>query len=340
MIRVGIVGATGYTAFELLLILARHPHVQVTCVTSRDENCPALESVHPELRSVYDLQFEPLDLDAFCAKVDFAFCCLPHAASAEIVQQLLERSIPVVDFSADYRLNNVATFEAWYKVAHPDPDRVGAVAYGMPEFFREEIKSAKLVANPGCFPTSALLPLVPLVQKKLINPSQIIIDSKTGISGAGRKADLKFHFPECNESIAAYGVGTHRHTPEIENLIERMTGVETEVVFTPHLTPMNRGILSTIYVSPLGEVDASQIFSALQDVYRDEPFVRLVPQPPSTRHVSNSNFCDIAVVQARRGVILVSAIDNLVKGASGAAVQNFNLMMGLPETTALLGGPA
>lgn len=337
MIRVGIVGGTGYTALELLIILARHPDVEVTAVTSRDPETPDLSSVHPTLRGVYDLQFELLDVGQFCSKVDVAFCCLPHAASAEIVTQLLSRSVKVIDFSADYRLNDVATFESWYQVTHPDPNRVGNVAYGVPEFFRDDIRSASLVANPGCFPSSALLPLLPLVKHNAIATDRIIVDSKTGVSGAGRKANLKFHYPECNESITAYGVGTHRHTPEIEQIIQRITGVEPQVVFTPHLVPMTRGILSTIYVQPQSGVTADSIRRLLEDAYADEPFVRLINQPPATRHISNTNFCDIAVFDGRHSVVIVSALDNLIKGASGAAIQNFNVMMGLPETTALLG---
>ena len=336
MIRVGIVGATGYTALELLKLLARHPHVSVTKITSRDTSCPALADVHPGLRGVFDLRFCELDLDSFCQAVDVAFCCLPHAASAEIVGQLLQRNIKVVDFSADYRLNDVASFEQWYSVTHPDPDRVGKVAYGVPEFFRDDIKSAQLVANPGCFPSSALLPLLPLLGVGLVETDPIIVDSKTGISGAGRKTNLKFHYPECNESIAAYGVGTHRHMPEIDQIIARKTGVETAVVFTPHLTPMDRGILSTIYVKPAAGQDANSISKFLGEHYANEPFVRITDCPPKTKDVAYTNFCDIHVANSRSMVVIMSALDNLIKGASGAAVQNFNVMCDFEETTALI----
>ena len=336
MIRVGIVGATGYTALELLKLLARHPHVSVTKITSRDTNCPALADVHPGLRGVFDLRFCELEIDSFCEAVDVAFCCLPHAASAEIVGQLLDRNIKVVDFSADYRLNNVATFEQWYSVTHPDPDRVGKVAYGVPEFFRNDIKSAQLVANPGCFPSSALLPLIPLLGAGLIVNDSIIVDSKTGISGAGRKTNLKFHYPECNESIAAYGVGIHRHMPEIDQIIARKTGVETGVVFTPHLTPMDRGILSTIYVKPTSGQNAKSINACLGEYYAEETFVRISDYPPKTKDVAYTNFCDIHAADSRSMVVIMSALDNLIKGASGAAVQNFNVMCGFEETTALI----
>lgn len=336
MIRVGIVGATGYTALELLKLLARHPQVHVTKITSRDTSCPALADVHPGLRGVFDLRFCELEIDSFCDVVDVAFCCLPHAASAEIVAQLMQRNIKVVDFSADYRLNDVASFEQWYAVPHPDPDRVGKVAYGVPEFFRDEIKSAQLVANPGCFPSSALLPLLPLLQAGLIECDPIIVDSKTGISGAGRKTNLKFHYPECNESIAAYGVGTHRHMPEIDQIVARKTGAQTNVVFTPHLTPMDRGILSTIYVRPASGQNAKTINEFLREHYTDETFVRIASCPPKTKDVAYTNFCDIHAADSRSMVVIMSTLDNLIKGASGAAVQNFNVMCDFEETTALI----
>ena len=336
MIRVGIVGATGYTAVELIKILLRHPDVTITQVTSRDETCPPLASVHTSLKERLDLNFCQLDIESFAAEVDCAFCCLPHAASAKIVSQLLEKNIKVVDFSADYRLNDVATFEQWYNVEHPDGQRVGNVAYGIPELFRDQIKTASLVANPGCFPSSALLPLAPLVQQGLIEPSPIIVDSKTGVSGAGRKPNLKFHYPECNESVMAYGVGTHRHMPEIDQIIARFCGDTISTVFTPHLIPMDRGILSTIYVKPASGVSAEKLQANLADFYSAEPFVRVTDILPTTKDVTHTNFCDISVRQSRDMVVIASALDNLIKGASGAAVQNFNLMFGFDETTSLL----
>ena len=263
---------------------------------------------------------------------------LPATCSvrAKIVSQLLEKNIKVVDFSADYRLNDVATFEQWYNVEHPDGQRVGNVAYGIPELFRDQIKTASLVANPGCFPSSALLPLAPLVQQGLIEPSPIIVDSKTGVSGAGRKPNLKFHYPECNESVMAYGVGTHRHMPEIDQIIARFCGDTISTVFTPHLIPMDRGILSTIYVKPASGVSAEKLQANLADFYSAEPFVRVTDILPTTKDVTHTNFCDISVRQSRDMVVIASALDNLIKGASGAAVQNFNLMFGFDETTSLL----
>lgn len=335
MIRVGIIGATGYTALELIKLLLRHPNVEITKLTSRDESAPHLSQVHPCLRDRLDLNLSTLDTDHFVKDLDCVFCCLPHAASAEIIRQILPTGIRVIDFSADYRLNDFETFNQWYNVEHPDPDRVGEVPYGIPELFREKIREAQLVANPGCFPTSALLPLCPLVQNGMIEKSPIIVDSKTGISGAGRKPGLRFHFPECNESVAAYGVGTHRHMPEIDHIVARYAGVNIESVFTPHVVSMDRGILSTIYVKPRDSVSVGGINEILRNTYRNEPFVRITSDIPQTKDVTFTNFCDISVRESQGMIVLVSAIDNLIKGASGAAVQNMNVMFGFDEMTAL-----
>ena len=336
MIRVGIVGATGYTALELLKILLRHPEVDITTLTSRDTKHPHLSDVHPSLRDQLNLSFCELDIATLGNAVDVAFCCLPHAASAAIVGQLVDAGIRVIDFSADYRLNDVQTFEQWYGVKHPDSKRVGKVAYGIPELFADEIKASNVVANPGCFPSSALLPLAPLLRANLINPSPIIVDSKTGISGAGRKTNLKFHYPECNESISAYGIGTHRHMPEIDQIIKRFCDVDIQTVFTPHLTPMDRGILSTIYVHPNGGTTASDVMDCWADFYQDHKFVRISDDLVATKNVSGPNFCDITVRDCRGTLVIVSALDNLIKGASGAAVQNFNVMHNFKQTLGML----
>lgn len=334
-VNVGIVGATGYTALELMKLLLRHPHANVVKVTSRDESRPHIGEVHPSLRERIDLHCEPLDLESFSQGVDCAFCCLPHAASAAVVGALLDSGLKVVDFSADYRLNDVASFEKWYGVKHPDAERVGQVAYGIPELFRDDIAAASLVANPGCFPSSAILPLAPLFKHGLIQSDPVIVDSKTGVSGAGRKANLKFHYPECNESTMAYGVGTHRHMPEIDQILNRFCGSETNTVFTPHLVPMDRGILSTIYVQGKGDCTEDQMMNCLNEFYRDEPFVRVTRQIPATKDVSGTNYCDITVKSCRGTFVIVSALDNMIKGASGAAVQNFNVMHGFDETLGL-----
>ena len=336
MMRVGILGATGYTALELIKLLLRHPEVELTVLTSRQEARPHVAEVHPQLTGRLDLQMETLEPAAAAAQVDCLFSCLPHAASAAALGPVLDGDIRVIDFSADYRLHDADTYAHWYGQKHPDPDRLGKVAYGLPELFREQIQAARLVANPGCYPTSAILALAPLLQQGLIDSSEVICDSKSGISGAGRNPKLTTHYPECNESISAYSVGRHRHTPEIAQVLTAAAQAEVGVMFTPHLTPMDRGILTTSYARPCGEVTEDHLLQSLHDFYADEPFVRVVGHLPATKDVAGTNYCDITARVVGQRVIVFSCIDNLVKGASGAAVQNMNLMFGLPETTALV----
>ena len=336
MIRAGILGATGYTALELMQLLLRHPEVEITLLTSRQEDNPHVSSVHPQLAERLDLCLQPAETEKILERADVIFSCLPHAASAEIVKPLVDAGRRVVDFSADYRLTDREVYESWYRVTHPDPERIGKVAYGLPELFAADIAKADLVANPGCFPTSAVLALAPLLKSKLISTDGIIVDAKTGVSGAGRTPKLRFHYPECNESIAAYGVGAHRHTPEIDQLLSSACNQKIECLFTPHLAPMERGILSTCYAIPEDGVTEESLMDSLRSFYEGKTFVRVVDHLPETRHVSGTNYCDITVRVARGRAVILSAIDNLIKGASGAAVQNFNWMYGFPETTALL----
>ncbi|MDR2438934.1 MAG: N-acetyl-gamma-glutamyl-phosphate reductase [Planctomycetaceae bacterium] len=330
-----ILGATGYTALELIKILLRHPNTEITALTSR-EDTRSVELVHPSLSGRLNLSLENLSPKEIAAQSECVFSCLPHIASAKIVPELLSYGTRVIDLSADYRLSAADIFETWYAEKHPDPDRLGKVPYGLPELFRDQIVKTNLVANPGCYPTSAILPLVPLIKTGMIEPEDIIIDSKSGISGAGRKPKLTTLYPECNENISAYNIGTHRHTPEIEQIITAASGKKTTVLFTPHLTPMDRGILSTIYSKPIQPVTTNELLEILRDFYRDEPFVKIVEHLPSTKDVSGTNFVHITVRVVGNKVITVSAIDNLIKGASGAAVQNFNLMFNYLETTALI----
>jgi N-acetyl-gamma-glutamyl-phosphate reductase len=336
MIRVGILGATGYTALELIRLLLRHPEAEITALTSRQEDRPHVASVHPSLGGRLDLQLQPLDTPALADACDCVFSCLPHAASAEAVSALADAGLRVVDFSADYRLNDPQLYAEWYEHTHTDPDRLGQVPYGLPEWFGEQIRTAAVVANPGCYPTSAILALGPLLRAQKIRPQGIIVDSKSGVSGAGRTPKLATHFPECNESFAAYGVGHHRHTPEIDQVLSNLGGDLVEVVFTPHLVPMDRGILTTAYATPRGEVTQAELLATLREAYQGQPFVRIVEHLPATKHTAHSNFCDITARLVRGKVLVISCLDNLIKGASGAAVQNFNVMYGFPETTALL----
>jgi len=263
------------------------------------------------------------------------FSCLPHCASAEIIPRVLAAGATVIDFSADYRLDDATTYHEWYGHEHPDAGRLGTTPYGLPELFRARIAGAKLVANPGCYSTSAILPLAPLVRSGRFHLDDVIIDSKSGVSGAGRSPKLMTHFPECNESMSAYNVGRHRHTPEIEQVIGRHAGTRPEVIFTPQLAPMDRGILSTIYIrpkQPIGEGDAMRL---LREAYAGERFVRVVDHLPATKDTVDTNFCDITARVVRGRVLLISCLDNLVKGAAGAAVQNLNCAFGLPEPLGL-----
>ena len=336
MVRVAILGATGYTARELLRLLLHHPHVEVTALGTRQETAPHVASVHPSLRGRLDLALENLTPDKIADRADYVFSCLPHGASAAVVSQLLDAGCSVVDFSADYRLNDPDTYRDWYAVDHPDADRMARTVYGLPELYRDAIRGAPLVANPGCYPTSAILALAPLLKEKAVQPHPIIIDSKSGVTGAGRTPKPNLHFPECNETMSAYSVGQHRHTPEIDLILSTWADVETSVVFAPHLIPMNRGILSTAYCEPTGQVPPDAMLDLLRTAYADEPFVRVVDQLPGIQNVTGTNYCDIAIRQVRGKIVTVSVIDNLLKGASGAAVQNFNLMAGFDETTCLL----
>ena len=335
MTRIAILGATGYTALELVKILLRHPEAEIVAVTSRQEGNPPIAMIHPSLHGRLDLSLEDIGPNEVASRAQCVFSCLPHGASATVIPRLLDSGCRVVDFSADYRLNSPEVYSEWYGEKHPDPGRLGKVVYGLPELFREQIVGATLVANPGCYPTSAILALAPLLKAKLIEPEGIVVDAKSGVSGAGRTLKLITHYPECNESISAYNVGRHRHTPEIDQVLSSVAGTKVETVFTPHLVPMDRGILATTYSRPAGELTEEKLLAALRGFYADEPFVRVIDHLPGTKDSAGTNYCDLTARIVRGRVITISCLDNLVKGASGAAVQNFNVMYGYPETTAL-----
>lgn len=334
-IAVGIVGATGYTAVEAARLLCNHPSAELVAVTSRTDDGKQLSDVHPSLAGRVELTIENLDVKTMAGRCDVVMCCLPHAAAAQTVHDLVQYDTRVIDFSADFRLSDLAVYEKWYDVKHPWPERVGKTAYGMPEFFRDEIRDADVVANPGCYPSSAILPLAPLLESDLIEADDIIVDSKCGVSGAGRSAKLATLYCETNESIAAYAVAAHRHQPEIADLVTRVSGKPISVLFTPHLTPMDRGILSTIYVRPKGN-NASDMMACWSERFAKCPFVTPVDHLPATKHVSGTNFVQMTARDAGERTILICVIDNLAKGASGAAIQNMNVMFGVDETAGLL----
>lgn len=341
MLNVAIVGASGYTGLELIRILHCHPEVAVTCLTSEQSAGKRISDVFPTLRGRCDLFLENLEPVRVSEKADIVFTALPHKAAMEVVPTFLKLGKKVIDLSADYRLSDPAVYGEWYE-PHLNPANLKKAVYGLPEIRRAKIKAAKLVANPGCYPTSIILGLAPLLKKGLIQPQSIIADSASGVTGAGRSAKVDSLYCEVNEGYKAYGVGgVHRHTPEIEQELSLIAEVPLKITFTPHLAPMDRGILSTIYAAPLKELTTAQLIRIFEEFYAGEPFVRVLPQGslPSTAFVRGSNFCDIApLVDQRTGrIIIVSAIDNLVKGASGQAIQNMNLVCGFPETTGLDG---
>lgn len=335
MTRIAILGATGYTALELIKILLHHGDAEIVAVTSRQEGQPHIAMIHPSLTGRVDLRLEDLAPAEVAARAECVFSCLPHGASAAVIPYLLDAGSRVVDFSADYRLDDPEVFAQWYGQKHADPSRLGKVVYGLPELFRQQIPPSQLVANPGCYPTVAILALAPLLKAGLVDPKSIIVDSKSGVSGAGRTPKLTTHYPECNESISAYNVGRHRHTPEIEQILGVVAGTAVEVVFAPHLAPMDRGILTTTYSQPTAKLSEEQVLQTIRDFYADEPFVRVVDHFPGTKDSLGTNFCDVTARVVRNRVLTFSCLDNLIKGAAGAAVQNFNLMYGYAETTAL-----
>ncbi|MCA9014702.1 MAG: N-acetyl-gamma-glutamyl-phosphate reductase [Planctomycetaceae bacterium] len=336
MTKVAIMGATGYAALELIKILLRHPDVEIVALTSRSEEAPPISEIHPCLEGRLDLRCEALTPAEIADRADFVFCALPHVASMEVIPDLLADGCRVVDLSADYRLSDPAVYEKWYHHVHIDPTRLGSTVYGLPELWAEKIPSADLIANPGCYTSTAILGLAPLLAKGLVEPTGIIIDAKSGVSGAGRNPKLGTLYSECNESITAYGVGTHRHTPEIEEVLTTVGGKEVKVTFTPHLTPMNRGILATMYPRLTESVSRDELLDVYRSFYQGKPFVRVIDRIPATKDVAGTNYCDISVQFAGDQLIVFSATDNLIKGAAGVAVQNFNLMAGYPETTGLI----
>jgi N-acetyl-gamma-glutamyl-phosphate reductase len=336
MIRVGIIGASGYTAIEAIQLLLRHPKVQIVAATSRQADGSTIADMHPSLVRKLRLTVEDLTPVQVAERCDVVFSCLPHGASAHHVMKLLDSGCKVIDLSADYRLSTPALYQKWYGESHPDPGRLGTTPYGLPELFPAELSNCNLIANPGCYPTSAILPLSPLLKEGLVAAQDIIVDSKSGVSGAGRTPKIGNLYCEVNESISAYAVGNHRHQPEIVDIIHRYSGVEPQIVFTPHLVPMERGILSTIYAHPASGATPNQIRECLNTYYDPSSFVRVVSHLPATRFVARTNYVDITVRENGPRIILISAIDNLVKGASGAAVQNLNHMFGLEPTLGLV----
>lgn len=336
-IRVAVVGATGYTGAELIRYLARHPRVRLTEVTSEQSAGKALADALPSVRGKLDLRLDAFDPARVAGEADVAFTALPLGTSAPGVAALLERGVRVVDLGADFRLRDAAEYARWY-VPHPVPHLLAEAVYGLTEFCRASLPNARLVANPGCYPTAALLALQPLLARGLLEPNGIVIDAKSGVTGAGRNVAAEYLFAEVDDNVRAYKIGAHRHAPEIEQQLRPFGGTELSLLFVPHLLPIRRGILETIYARPRPGVDADALTRAYAEQYADERFVVLSgARPPEIRDVVGTNDCALGwTFDARSGqIVLVAVIDNLGKGAAGQAIQNLNAMHGLAETTGL-----
>jgi N-acetyl-gamma-glutamyl-phosphate reductase len=336
-VRIAILGASGYSGADLVRLLALHPAARITALTGERYAGKRMAEVFPHLGGLDLPTLTKID-EVDWSDVDIAFCALPHGTTQAVVKTI-PTHVKIIDISADFRLTDIDQYAQWYGHAHQAVELQGEAVYGLTELKRDAVRGARLIANPGCYPTSAQLPLIPLLKARLIDPDEIIIDAKSGVSGAGREAKQDSLFGEVSEGVHAYGIAKHRHAPEIEQELGAAAGREIRVVFTPHLMPMNRGILSTIYVKLTAGHTAADLRKTLADTYADEPFVRITPEgtAPATRHVRGSNMALIGVFADRvpGRAILVSAIDNLVKGASGQAIQNMNVMLQIPETTAL-----
>jgi len=336
--KVAIIGATGYTGVELLRLLLHHPEIEVTALTSQKYAGLSIGEVFPSLRKTLQIKCEELNIDQISKKTDLIFTALPHKTAMETVPFFYRLGKRVIDLSADFRLKDASVYERWYQ-KHTASDLLGESVYGLPELHRDKIRTAKIVGNPGCYPTGALLGLIPLIKGELVIHEGIVVDSKSGVSGAGRDVVLESLFCEVNEGVKAYKIFSHRHTPEIEQELSLLAREKVAITFVPHLIPMDRGILTTLYVKLTKKMKTEDLLQVFEECYDGEPFVRVYPKGklPNTKDVRGSNFCDLglAVDESDDRAVIVTAIDNLVKGASGEAVQNMNIMLGYPETMGL-----
>ena len=339
MIKVGIIGSTGYAGGELARLLLQRDDIEIKWYGSRSYIGQKYASLYPNMSKIVDEECMDDNMKELAGQVDVVFTATPQGLCASLVDEEILSKVKIIDLSADFRIKDVSVYEEWYKLTHASPQFLEEAVYGLPEVNRERVKQARLIANPGCFPTCSFLSVYPLVKEGLVDPDTIIIDAKSGTSGAGRGAKMDSLYCEVNENIKAYGVGTHRHTPEIEEQLSYAAGRPVTISFTPHLVPMNRGILVTAYGSLTKEVTYEEVRAVYDKYYKDEFFVRVLEKDvvPQTRWVEGSNFADVnfKIDPRTRRIVMMGAIDNMVKGAAGQAIQNMNLMFGLPENTGL-----
>ncbi len=340
MFNVVVIGATGYVGAEIVRLLQYHPEISISCAVSRSFAGKPYSNIYPNLKKIFDMPLSTVDMDSLCEKADFFITALPHDVSKDIIPKLINEGKRVIDHSALFRFRKRQTYEQWYGTAHGMEDLLENSVYGLPEFYRDNISQAKLVANPGCYPTCAILGIAPLLANKLVYTTNIIIDAASGISGAGRKSDLVYSFCETHENFKAYGITNHRHTPEIEQELSLLTGEDIMISFTPHLLPIKRGILTTSYLNLKdNNLTSDKLYEVYSEYYKNEFFVRVLEPGvfPEIKNVTGSNFIDIGVTVDKRlnRAVIVSAVDNLGKGAAGQAIQCLNLMLGIDEKTGL-----
>ena len=338
MVKIGIAGASGYTGLELIRLLAGHPEAELTVLTSETFQDQNIAEVFPSLNGVVNIKLQPLD-DSITRDCSVLFLALPHMAALDKLPVYLQSDCKIIDLSADYRLKDREAYSDWYSVTHTHPELLEQAVYGLPELHRQSIQTARFIANPGCYPTSVILALAPLLKTDWVDLNSIISDSKSGVSGAGRKPSLSTHYTEVNEGISPYGLAGHRHTPEMEQELSALAGKPVQVTFSPHLVPMTRGMLSTVYINLNESLSDEKLVEHYCNFYKDEPFVRVLNPGKfaSSHHVLSSNFCDIGLKVDSRNqrLIITSTLDNLIKGASGQAIQNMNIMLGLDEKMGL-----
>jgi N-acetyl-gamma-glutamyl-phosphate reductase len=339
LIKVGILGATGYAGQELVRILYHHPEVEVKVLSSSNHNNQVYSSIYENFKKIFEIKCEEYELETIANQLDVIFLSLPHGLTSKLLTDSILKNVKVIDLSADFRLKSVELYQKWYNIKHTNKDLMNEVNYGLSEWKRKQISSSRLIANPGCYPTCALLCLLPLIKEGILEEENLIIDAKSGVSGAGRSLNLTMHFSECNESVKAYNVTMHRHTPEIEQQLSEICGKEILVTFTPHLIPINRGILCTCYGNLKNSYTYDEIRDIFEKYYSNEFFIRLTKKGvfPETKWVKGSNYCDIGFTLHKNAskIIVIGAIDNLIKGAAGQAVQNMNIMFDLKETLGL-----
>lgn len=338
-LKVGIIGANGYSGAELIRILHHHPEVELSFMASHSTSGQLITEQYPHLQGIAETRLEEINIEEMMGKADLFFFATPSGVSKNLIHHFIEKEIPCIDLSGDHRLKDSALYDKWYKYS-PAPESVlQKSTYGLPELFREEIKTSSFIANPGCYPTATLLGLAPVLKQKLIHTGSIIIDGKSGVTGAGRKASMGTHYCEVNENVKAYKLGNHQHIPEMEQVIQAYSGDSATITFTPHLVPMSRGIMCTIYADLVEQLTTEEALKFYQESYQGEYFVRIrqEDQFPATKEVFGSNFCDVGVKVDERTnrIMIVSVIDNVMKGASGQAVQNMNIMNGWNENTGL-----